>query len=120
MYRCLTPEVTDLSGINSTKLIVGTTFIGDFDRFGVTVISSATQVVSYRIQLSAYDAANDFATAGSMQTATSVAIGTATLAKTTNVFNDNIHAYLRIEASAGASVDDSPIRVAIHGMKRNR
>lgn len=123
MYRCITPEVTDISGISSVKIIVGTTYVGDFDRFAVTVLSSATQVITYRIQLSPYDAANDFATAGNMQTATNVAIGTTILGKTTNYFTDNVCAYLRIEASAVAGTDatvpgDKPIRVAIHGMKR--
>jgi hypothetical protein len=117
VYKLITPTVTDLSSVSDTKVIVPNTFIGSLRDFGVTVVSSATQVVAYRIQFSPIDKENMFITAGTGQTSTSVAAGSGTLAKTHNVFSNNFYGYLRIEASAGSSIADSPIAVYIHGVR---
>ena len=118
VYSEIIPVVTDLSGISSTKLIVGNTFIGHFENFSVTVKSSATQVIQYRIQLSPSDDTNWFATAGVNQTATSVAVGSSTQLPISNAFTNNTMGYLRIEASAVSSVANAPIVVKISGMLR--
>ena len=117
VYKCIVPVVTDLSGVSDTKLIVGNTYVGSLKDFGVTVVSCATQVIDYRIQFSPVDTENMFWTAGVNQTSTNVAVGTATLGKTTNLFTNNTFGFMRIEASAGSSVADSPIRVYIHGIR---
>ena len=116
-YICITPVVTDLSGISSTKLIVGSTYIGHLDSFGVSVYSSATQVIAYRIQFSPYDGSY-FATAGTNQTATSAPVGSGGAIPVVNTFMNNINGYMRIEASGACSIVNTPIMVAIHGRKR--
>lgn len=116
IYQVDAPTVTDLSAVSSTKFIVGNTFVGSFEHFAVTLMSSATQVVYYRIQLSPDE--NSFATAGTNQTACSIAVGSSTQIPVSHSFYDNCFGYLRIEASAGSSVANAPVVVKIHGMKR--
>jgi hypothetical protein len=118
IYNEIVPVVTDLSGISSTKLIVGNTFIGHLENFSVTVKSSATQVIQYRIQLSPSDDSNWFATAGSNQSATAVAIGSSVQLPVSNLFQNNTMGYIRIEASGLCSIVQSPIVVKISGMVR--
>jgi hypothetical protein len=110
-YRCITPAMADFSSISDTKILC-TAYIGNFERFAVTVDSSHSLTVVYRIQTAPEE--NFFMTAGTMQTATSIA----TSGVVTNYFNDNVAGFLRIEASATAQSTDTPLRVLIHGQLR--